>query len=95
MFRRFCFGVVLSLAFASLSAVAEGDAFAGLNARDLTPLAERDVYVSTNGFVTLFGFEGIDDYTFPVVYEDEERASAASAYLVSVLEEMTGVEVPR
>ena len=95
MVRRFCFGVVLSLALASLSAVAEGDAFAGLNARDLTPLAESDVHVSTNGFVTLFGFDGIDGYMCPVVYEDEERAAAASGYLAAVLEEMTGVEVVR
>ena len=89
------FIAVLSLLFSSSPAVADGGAFDGLHARDLTPLAESDVHVSTNGFVTLFGFDGIDGYTFPVVYEDEERAAAASGYLASVLEEMTGVEIAR
>ena len=43
------FIAVLSLLFSSSPAVADGGAFDGLHARDLTPLAERDVHGAGKG----------------------------------------------
>lgn len=93
MVRRFCFGVVLALALASLSAVAEGDVLAGLNARDLTPLAVGSVKLRDGAKELVIDRQSAS--SLKIVHQDDNRASLAAGYLGMVLEDMFGVEFER
>lgn len=79
-------------AFASFFAFAGGMLDVRLDARDLTPLKPDAAWTLRDCAVPLVTAEGA---ALPIVHADERRATAAAEYLVSVLTEMTGVEVER
>ena len=83
--RRFVFALLVSAACGVRAGV-----FPGLDARDLTPLRPGAAWTLPEFVVPLVTADG---KALPVVCADERRARLAAGYLVSVLVEMTGVEV--
>ena len=81
----------LILALAPLSAVADGDVPAGLNARDLTPLAAGSVKLVDGAKALVIDRQSVS--SFRIVCQDDERASLAAGYLGMALEDMFGVEI--
>lgn len=78
---------------ASYQVVAGGVGFAGLHARDLTPLAAENVRMDDDGGELVINRESAA--SLKIVYQDDERASLAAGYLAMALEDMFGVEFER